>query len=63
MMNISAESKLAYTVDETRKATGLGKTTIYALVKAGKLKPIYLGGRTLFGADDLKALLDQHKAA
>lgn len=39
--------KLAFTVDEVRFLTGLGKGTIYALVKAGKLRALRLGGRRL----------------
>ena len=38
--------------------TGLGKTTIYALIKAGELKPVRLGKRcTRFRASDVQAWL------
>ena len=38
--------------------TGLGKTTIYALIKAGELKPVRRGKRcTRFRAADVQAWL------
>ena len=52
----SAE-KLAYTVPEVLYATGLGRTTLYALIKEKKLRVIKAGARTLIPADSLRGYL------
>jgi prophage regulatory protein len=44
--------------------TGLGKTSIYELVKAGELKPVKLGARcTRFRAGDVQAWLQAQAKA
>jgi len=47
--------KLAYTVKEAAIALGLGKTTLYAAMKAGAFKVVKLGNRTLIPSDGLRA--------
>lgn len=49
--------KLAYTIPEAIYATGLGRTTIYALVGQKKLRTIKAGARTLIPADSLQGYL------
>jgi hypothetical protein len=49
--------KAAYSVNETLTVLSIGRTSLYNLVKLGKLTPIKLGNKTLFGSDDLAALL------
>jgi excisionase family DNA binding protein len=49
---------LAVTVSTARKLTGLGNTTIWALIKAGKLKSVCIGRRRLIIYDSLEALFD-----
>lgn len=51
-------SKLAYTINEAVEVSGLGRTSIYLLIKEKKLTPRKRGGRTLILADDLKTCLE-----
>lgn len=51
--------KIAYTVAEAINASGLGRTTIFALLKDGSLRKIKVGTRTLIFKSDLVALLEQ----
>lgn len=50
-------NKLAFSVKEACLATSLGRTTIYAHIKAGRLEVVKIGGRTLIPASSLQALL------
>lgn len=49
--------KLAYSITEAREATSLGRTTIYAHIKSGRLKANRIGGRTVIPAESLHALI------
>ena len=49
--------KLAYQINEAVRVSGLSRTTIYELMKAGRLKTILVAGRRLVPAANLKALL------
>jgi len=42
---------LATTVNEAAKALSLGRTSIYALIKEGRLETVKLGRRTLVKAE------------
>ncbi|GJD95217.1 helix-turn-helix domain-containing protein [Methylobacterium iners] len=53
----ASTEKLAYTITEAIHATGLGRTTIYALVAEKKLRTIKVGARTLIPADSLRGFL------
>ena len=53
---------LAYTVKQVLATLGVGRTTLYALIKAGELTPVKVHGRTLLRHDDLLALLDRKSA-
>lgn len=48
---------LTVTVATTRKISGLGNTTIWALIKQGKLEVVRIGRRTLITFRSLEALL------
>jgi excisionase family DNA binding protein len=50
--------KLAYSIREACEASSLGKTTIYSLIAASRLRAIRIGGRTVIPADSLSALLN-----
>ena len=56
-------NKLSYSIDEAVDASGIGRTTIYALIKAGELTPVKIGKRTLIRKGDLEALLERRLAA
>lgn len=53
----ASTEKLAYTIGEAQYATGLGRTTLYALVAEKKLRTIKVGARTLIPADSLRGYL------
>ena len=54
---LPARNAFAYTIEDGQ-AMGLpGKTTIYELVKTGRLKFIHVEGRTLITGESLRALL------
>jgi excisionase family DNA binding protein len=64
-MNINASThaemsippRLAYSIRETCTALSIGKTKIFAMIKAGELPVVRIGGRTLVPASSLQALL------
>lgn len=53
-MNTPTPEKLAYTVQEAVKATGVSKSALYEDVAAGKLQLRKRGTRTLILADELR---------
>jgi hypothetical protein len=56
-------SKAAYAVGETIDLLSIGRTSLYAAVKRGDLKPIKFGRKTLFFADDIAAFLARLREA
>lgn len=50
-------TKLAYSIKEACAASSLGRTSIYAHIRAGRLRAQRLGGRTIIPADALHALI------
>ena len=50
-------AKLAYTVSEFQKATGLGRTRVYEEIKAGRLRLTKVGKRSIITTDDAHAWL------
>jgi hypothetical protein len=55
---LSQESeKLAYTVPELQKATGLGRTRIYEEIKLGRLHLTKVGRRSIIRTDDARMWL------
>jgi excisionase family DNA binding protein len=54
---------LTVTVQEARRLTGLGNTTIYKLIGQGKLRTTKVGARTLVMFPSLKSLLESAPAA
>lgn len=57
MANYSNTPKLAYSIREACDASSLGRTTIYALIGAGQLQAVRVGGRTVIPAASLRALV------
>jgi hypothetical protein len=49
--------KAAYSVNETLDLLSIGRTSLYAAVGRGDLKPVKFGKKTLFYAADLAAFL------
>jgi excisionase family DNA binding protein len=48
----------SFSVSDVCKATGLGRTSVFELIKRGKLRAIKAGRRTLIRHDDLMSYLD-----
>jgi excisionase family DNA binding protein len=62
-LNLPRESgpagKLAYRVPEACHLLGIGRTSLYELVRDGKLKLVKIAGRTLVPHSELERLLRQ----
>jgi hypothetical protein len=50
-------TKACYSVNETLMLLSIGRTSLYALIQHGDLKPAKLGKKTLIYATDIAALL------
>jgi excisionase family DNA binding protein len=53
----TAPKRLSYTVAQAVAASGIGRTTLYGLMRSGQLPFVKLGNRTLVRGDDLEKLL------
>ena len=51
-------ARLAYTIDKAARILSIGRTHLYAHIKAGRLQARKSGKRTLILARDLDAFLD-----
>ncbi len=47
------------TIEGAKRATGLGTTTIYALISDGKLETVKVGRRTLVKTKSIRAMLGE----
>ena len=54
----SSPLKMAYSIDEACEALSLGRTTVYSLIKLGRLHVVRIGNRTLVPVDALRSLLE-----
>ncbi|MBX9644924.1 MAG: helix-turn-helix domain-containing protein [Novosphingobium sp.] len=61
-VNPNTPAPLAYSVEEACRVSSLGKTNIYALIKAGKLDVRKVGARTLIPAASLHTLINGEAA-
>lgn len=48
---------LSASINDTAKALGLGRTSIYSLIKAGRLEAFKVGRRTLVKVESVQRLL------
>ena len=55
--------RLAYSVTEAAAVTGLGRTTLYALIGSGTLPSCKIGKRRLIASADLEGLIGNHRSA
>lgn len=55
--------RLAYSVTEAAAVTGLGKTTLYALMGSGTLPSCKIGKRRLIASADLEGLIGRRPKA
>lgn len=52
------DHKLSYSIDEAAKKSGSGRTVLYEEIRAGRLRAVKRGRRTLILADDLRSWLN-----
>lgn len=55
-------NKLEYRVPEAVEVSGIGKTTLYELIKQGKIEAVRVGRRRLVLASSLAAYLEGLRA-
>jgi len=55
--------RLAYSVTEAAAVTGLGRTTLYALMRNGTLSSFTIGKRRLIATADLESMIAQARQA
>ncbi len=48
---------LAHPINDAAYLLGVGRTTIYELIKLGKLKKVAIGGRSVITAESIEKLL------
>ena len=51
---------VATSVTEAAKALSIGRTSVYALIKQGRLETVKLGSRTLVKTDSIRRLVEQN---
>lgn len=49
---------ITVSINDTAKALGLGRTSIYALIREGRLETIKLGRRNLVKVESIRRLLE-----
>ena len=54
---IPANERIALRIRDAATISGLSRSTLYELLKAGKLRAVKIGGRRLILRDSLEALL------
>ncbi len=50
---------LTTSVNDAAKALGIGRTSIYALIRDGRLETVKLGRRTLVKVSSIRRLIDE----
>ena len=54
---------LAHRIPDACQRIGLGRSSLYELIKSGHLRTVRIGGRTLIPESELQRLVDDAKAA
>ena len=57
----TSHPRMAYSVEETAQALGIGRGLVFQLLREGQLKSIRLGKRRLIPASELAAFLDREQ--
>lgn len=50
---------LAISINETTKVLGIGRTSVYAFIGAGRLRTLKLGRRTLVSTASIRQLVER----
>lgn len=59
MVMLTADDTRLYSIPETAKVLGIGRTTVYELLDAGRLKRVKVGTRALISAESIDAFVAQ----
>lgn len=62
MPNTDRPAKLGYSIKEAAHATSISRSTLYALVAAGQIRSVNIGGRKVIPASALHALIEGEAA-
>lgn len=54
---------LAISINDTAKALGIGRSSVYTLLKSGRLDAIKIGRRTLLTTESIKRLAQSRHTA
>lgn len=61
-MQSNTAAPLAHRIPDACQRIGLGRSSIYELIKAGDLRTIKIAGRTLVPESELQRLIESAKA-
>lgn len=56
-MSAANDNKLAFSVTEAAEALSVGRSTIFDLMKSGRLRRVKIGAKTVIPRSSLEALL------
>jgi excisionase family DNA binding protein len=60
---MSVLPRLAFSIEELAKSAGVGRTTIYEEIKAGRLRRVKCGKRTLIPVNEARSWLERLAAS
>jgi excisionase family DNA binding protein len=60
--NLPFYQRLTLGITETTQVLGVGRNTVYGLIKAGKLKSVKFGSRNMVTTDSIRAVLQMEAA-
>lgn len=52
---------LAVSVNEAARILGVGRTSLYSMIRDGRIEAIKLGRRTLIKTASLRRIIDEHQ--
>jgi excisionase family DNA binding protein len=58
-----SEKPLLHSVREAAQLLGIGRTLLYELTRSGRVRPVKVGGRTLFTHEELERFVREQSAA
>lgn len=62
-MNFNDQPILACSINSATRRLGIGRTTLYSLIKKGEIRTFRLGGRTLIAEAELRSLVEKYSGA
>ncbi|BBE33082.1 hypothetical protein SmB9_07400 [Sphingosinicella microcystinivorans] len=54
--------EIAYSINRTARALGVGRSTIYKLIKTGQVDALKIGTRTLITTESIARLTEVHRS-